>query len=275
MKTTQGTAENHPGHCKKLHRALQKNHTGHCRKPPRALQKTTQGTAENHPGHCKKPHRALQKTTQGTAENHPGHCKKLHRALQKTTLGTAENHSGHCKKPTQGTAENHTGHCKVPHKVMLVTATMRTFSGHRIWTPPPWLACFRTRMHRCKTAWVKSAKLRGQGIRLRGHRFQSPAGEYPSSPGSTFCAVLLFRYLFRPCVTAVVCKRSSRSAKSAGGQLQLNTYAPYVMWLGMKGHRKLVHGCTVYTEQAPRKKNCFRWHQRQPNSTVTTPLQWI
>ena len=179
------------------------------------------------------------KTTQGTAENHPGHCRIPPRALQNTTQGTAE--------ITQGTAKSH-------HKVTLVTTTVRTFLGHRTWTPPPWLACFCTRMHRCKTARVKSAKLCGQGTRLRGHRFQSPAGECSSSPGSTFCAVLLFRYLFRPRVTAVACKRSSRSAKSAGGRLQLNTQAPYVMWLGMKGHHKLVHGCTVYTEQAPRKK---------------------
>ena len=141
--------------------AVSENDTGHGRKPPRALQKTAQGTAKN-------PHRALQKTTQGTAEKHPGHCRK-------TTQGTAKN-------PTQGTAKSH-------HKVMLVTATMRTFSDHRIWTPPPWFACFRTRMHRCKTARIKSAKLCGHGTRLRGHRFQSPAGECSSSPGCSYFGI--------------------------------------------------------------------------------------
>ena len=44
-------------------------------------------------------------------------------------------------------------------------------------------------------------------------------------------ALILFRYLFHPRVTAVAHKRSSLSVKSAGGRLQLNMHASYVNYV--------------------------------------------
>ena len=76
------------------------------------------------------------------------------------------------------------------------------------------------------------------------------AGEF-SSPGSTFCADS-FRYLFHPRVTAVACnKNPGHSAKSAGGRLQLNMYAPYVYGFAWSD---MLHGCMVYTKTP-------RWQQ--------------
>ena len=43
-----------------------------------------------------------------------------------------------------------------------------------------------------------------------------------------FLCWLLLQYLFHPCFTAVACKRTGHSAKSAGGRLQLNTHTPYI-----------------------------------------------
>ena len=48
------------------------------------------------------------------------------------------------------------------------------------------------------------------------------------------------------------------------------------MWLWMKWRGKLVHGCMVYTVLATRRQ---QFHVvpavQQPNSTLSTPLQWI
>ena len=49
-----------------------------------------------------------------------------------------------------------------------------------------------------------------------------------SSPGSTFCADCYFGIRSTLVVNAVACKIFIRSAKNAGGRLQLNTHAPYV-----------------------------------------------
>ena len=48
-------------------------------------------------------------------------------------------------------------------------------------------------------------------------------------------------------VTAVICKRSWSFCQNGGGRLQLNV-CTLCMWLGMKWHCKLVHGCMVCTE---------------------------
>ena len=49
------------------------------------------------------------------------------------------------------------------------------------------------------------------------------AGEF-SSPWSTFCADIYFRIR-----STLVLPHPLRSAKSAGGRLQLNTHAPYII----------------------------------------------
>ena len=53
------------------------------------------------------------------------------------------------------------------------------------------------------------------------------AGDF-SSPRSTFCADCYFGIRSTLVVNAVACKIFIRSAKNAGGRLQLNTHAPYV-----------------------------------------------
>ena len=48
------------------------------------------------------------------------------------------------------------------------------------------------------------------------------------------------------------------------------------MWLCMKWHCKLVHGCMEYTEHARRRQQLHVAPAMQrPNNTVSTPLAWI
>ena len=84
------------------------------------------------------------------------------------------------------------------------------------------------------------------------------------------CCRLLLRYPFHPCVTAAARKKDSgRSAKSAGGKLQLNTQASYVCGFAWS---HMVHGCMVYTERAETAAvSCSTSHV----GTVITPLRWI
>ena len=83
-------------------------------------------------------------------------------------------------------------------------------------------------------------------------RAQFPAGMEGKSSFSelAFCADSYFGI----CLTAVACKRSSRSAKSAGGRLRLKTTYTLPMWLWIKWHCKLVHGWMVYIEIVPRQQ---------------------
>ena len=101
-------------------------------------------------------------------------------------------------------------------------------------------------------------------------------GEF-SSPGSTFCADTLFRYLFHCRATAVACKISRSFCQKCRWQVTAKHTFTLPMWLWMKWQCKLVHGWMVYTELAP------RWQQfhvapatQQPKSAaVSTPLLWI
>ena len=52
-------------------------------------------------------------------------------------------------------------------------------------------------------------------------------GEF-SSPGSTFCADSYFGLCSTPVLLQQHVKDHGHSAKSAGGRLQLNMYAPYI-----------------------------------------------
>ena len=52
-------------------------------------------------------------------------------------------------------------------------------------------------------------------------------GEF-SSPGSTFCALILVCFMPVLLQQHVKLKDPSHSAKSAGGKLQLNTHTPYI-----------------------------------------------
>ena len=60
---------------------------------------------------------------------------------------------------------------------------------------------------------------------------------------------------------------NGHSARSAGGRLQLNTYAPYICSFARSG---MVHGCMVYTERAETAAvSCGTSHV----SAVSTPLR--
>ena len=47
--------------------------------------------------------------------------------------------------------------------------------------------------------------------------------------------LLIFRYSFHPCVTAVARKRPRSFCQSAGGRLQLNTHTPYLCGFAQSG----------------------------------------
>ena len=87
-----------------------------------------------------------------------------------------------------------------------------------------------------------------------------------SSPGPTFWAYSYFGSHSTFVLPQQHVKDPSHSAKRAGGRLQL--------W--MKWHCKLMHGRMVYTELVPRRQ---QFHMapamQQPNSAVSTLLQWI
>ena len=75
----------------------------------------------------------------------------------------------------------------------------------------------------------------------------------------------LFRYPFGPCVTDVTWKRPW----PAKGTCTLR------MWLHIKWHWKLVHGCMVYTECVPRQQRFHVAPAVWSDSAVRAPLQWI
>ena len=92
---------------------------------------------------------------------------------------------------------------------------------------------------------------------------------------STFCADS-FWYIFYPCVTAVTLKRSWSFCQKCKWQVTAKHTCTIHMCLQMKWDCKLVYCCMVYTEHVPKQQQFqvapAMW---QPNSTVSTPLQWI
>ena len=83
----------------------------------------------------------------------------------------------------------------------------------------------------------------------RRTRDSKVAGSNPCRSGGrilfsrvNFLCWLLFRYPFRPRVTAV--KDPGHSAKSAGGWVQLNTHAPYIYTCGF-AWSDAVHWCML------------------------------
>ena len=62
---------------------------------------------------------------------------------------------------------------------------------------------------------------------------------------------LLFRYPFHPCVNAIAWKRFCQKCRRQAAAKHTCTQR---MWLQIKGHCKLVHGCMFYTEFAPRQQ---------------------
>ena len=72
-----------------------------------------------------------------------------------------------------------------------------------------------------------------------------------------FLCWLLFWYPFYPCVTAVACKRSWFSAKSAGGQVTAKHACTLCMWLCMKCHSAWLYG----VHRTCRDGSSFIWDQ--------------
>ena len=68
------------------------------------------------------------------------------------------------------------------------------------------------------------------GFMIEKSRVQVPAGTAGEflTPGSNFCADFYFGIRSTPVLSQWHAKDFDHSAKSAGGRLQLNTYAPYV-----------------------------------------------
>ena len=65
-----------------------------------------------------------------------------------------------------------------------------------------------------------------------------------------FLCRLLFRYPFHPRVTAVARERSRSFCQNCRWQVTTKHACTLRMWLCMKRHCKLVHGCTLNTERA-------------------------
>ena len=109
------------------------------------------------------------------------------------------------------------------------------------------------------------------------------AGLSPGSSGErifftrvNFLCWLLCQYLFHPCVTAVAGKRSWSFCQKCRRQVAAKHTCTLHLCLQMKRHYKQMHGCTVYTEWVPRRQQFYvAPAMRQPNSTVSTPVQWI
>ena len=85
-----------------------------------------------------------------------------------------------------------------------------------------------------------------------------------------FLCWLLFRYLFRPCITAVARKRSWSFCQKCRWQVTAKHAYTLCMWLCMKWHGAWLYGVhKTCAEMAA--VSCGTSHA----SAVSTPLQWI
>ena len=110
---------------------------------------------------------------------------------------------------------------------------------------------------------------------FEGSRFESPQNQQENFHLQGQLSVLTHFSLFHRLVAAVVRKVSRSFCQKCSGRLQLNTHVPYLCGFEWND-TKLSHGCVVYTELALRQQ---QFHMapaiQQPNSAVSTPLQWI
>ena len=105
------------------------------------------------------------------------------------------------------------------------------------------------------------------------------AGEFYFAGVSFLCCLFIVGIRSTPMLAQQHVKDPGHSAKRAGGRLAAKhacTLHNIVMWLRLKWHYKLVRGCMVYTECAPRREQ-FRVAPatQQRNSAVNAPLRWI
>ena len=118
------------------------------------------------------------------------------------------------------------------------------------------------------------------------------AGEF-CSPGSTFCADW-FRHPFHPPVTAAAHKRSRSFCQKCRWPVTPKHTCTRRMWLRMKRHSKLVHGCRArertgawlyfvwcilygVNRTCVKKGSSFTRHQQYNNemALLRTPHRWI
>ena len=126
--------------------------------------------------------------------------------------------------------------------------------------------------HDCRGAGI------AQSVVERQARDRKVAGSIPNRSGGIiffscvkFLCRLLFRYPFHPRVIAAARKRARSFCQKCRWQV---TAEHTGMWLQMKCHCKLVHGCVLYTGHAP-GWHCFTWHQPRVNQTALSPLRQI
>ena len=121
---------------------------------------------------------------------------------------------------------------------------------------------------RCTALTLQAATT---GLHFSSLSLSGAAGEFSSSPGSTFCADSL-RYPFYPRVTAAVARKISRRLFCQKCRWQGTAKHAYTlrMWLCMKWHGAWLYGVhRTCAETAA--VSCGTSHA----SAVSTPLQWI
>jgi len=83
-------------------------------------------------------------------------------------------------------------------------------------------------------------------------------------------------FWFHPHVTTEARKRSWSFCEKCRWQVTAKHTCIHCLWLRMKWQSKVVPGCMVYTEHAPR---WLQFHvassMSQPNNDVSTPLRWM
>ena len=87
----------------------------------------------------------------------------------------------------------------------------------------------------------------------------------------SFLCWLYFGIFSTPTLPQLHVKYPGQYAKSAGGRFKLNSCTlPRAPRLWMKWHFKLVHGCVVYTQCAPRQQQFYMPLAMQPPNSTTT-----
>ena len=106
---------------------------------------------------------------------------------------------------------------------------------------------------------------------LKGHGIDSlRSGRRMFFSRVDFLCWLLFRYLFRPCVTTEACKRSLSFCPKCRWQVTVKHAYTLRMWLCMKWHSAWLYGVhRTCAETAA--VSCGTSHA----SAVSTPLRWI
>ena len=112
--------------------------------------------------------------------------------------------------------------------------------------------CTKKKKKKAKQTGGDSSVVRAPDLLLKGRGFESllERRENLFLQGRLSVLTLIFGIRSTPVLPQLHVKDPSRSAKSAGGRLQLNTHTPYVCGFAWSD---IDHGCMVYTGLAPRR----------------------